>query len=680
MNNLSRAVLALFFAVPIFGQSTVDYGLTLRAIVDSGQSAARVPVGQQVLYEVRWSASDPIDPEDVIIEVDVPGGATRAYSGFGISCAAGNPVVCTLDETAGTGGFVTIQARPEAAGTYTATARVIHRGDNSDPDPSNDKAIQTITAVALPSLQLTPSISLFRVEPGAPEGFGVRLQNAGGIPATNVVLTVSLPAGGTILGTGETNNNATCGITNNALVCTVPSLPQDLALRFNVSFIAPTRLDGADLVIRMSVTSAEEDFDPSDNQITRNVAMVRQFIVTNVENEGAGSLRQAMIEASMLCGDPQACAVVFRISAPVPANGWFTIQPRTPLPTVSGILKMDGDTQRLFTGNTNQDGPEIEINGALAPSHAGLRLIATCDMQISNLAVNGFPGYGIEVRKPEVPTACAASFFRGVTLRGNYLGTDPRGRIAKPNNRGLGLFCDEAFVYGNVIGGNRRAGIYAQNGFYADISGNLIGIGPDKSRLGNGAGILVDMGFGEFDGSGADIRQNAIAYNDGMAIARTRRGQVFISGNAIYDNLQQGIDIDIDGPSAQRADDVDAPSAPVLFSATYDPARNATIVRGRIDSAMLAHTRNVEIYASSRLSVWATPQAERGVATEQLMSGNQDFEIVVPEDLRGKWITATYNGVRFIGFARTPGGIGAQSHRELHPADTSELSNAVMAQ
>lgn len=676
MNNLLRVVLASLFAVPMFAQT--DYAVRLRGTVDFDQTAIRVAVGQPVYYELGWEASGPVDAEHVVIELDVPGVTSQVHGGFGLECTAGDPVRCTLDSAAGQSGHVYIEARPDGPGPHTATARVIYLDGQSDPNPANDNAIHTVEAVALPSLQLTSSISLIRVEPGTRHSFTVRVQNHGGIAATNVVLTVSLPAGGIMIGGQEASSSATCGVTNNALVCTKPSLQQDEWFRVSMEIFTPMRLDGADLVIQMSVTSAEGDFDPADDQSTHNASMMRQFIVANVEDEGSGSLRQAMTEASTLCGDPQACEIVFRIPAPVPANGWFTIQPRTPLPAITGILKIDGDTQTRFTGNTNPDGPEIEINGALAPSHAGLRLSPSCDMQISNLAVNGFPGYGIEIRKPVVPVPCIPNpLFRGVTLRGNYLGTDPRARIAKPNNRGLGLFSDEAFVYGNVIGGNRRAGIYAQDGFYADISGNLIGIGPDRSRLGNGAGILVDIGVGEYDGSGADIRQNAIAYNDGMAIARTRRGQIFISGNAIYDNLQQGIDLDIDGPSAQRADDTDAPNAPVLFSATYDPARRATIVRGRIDSAMLAHSRNIEVYASARLSVWATPQAERSVWTDQLPSGRQDFEIIVLEDLRGKWITATYNSVRFIGFARHPGGIGTESHSELHPTDTSELSNAV---
>ena len=89
----------------------------------------------------------------------------------------------------------------------------------------------------------------------------------------------------------------------------------------------------------------------------------------------------------------------------------------------------------------------------------------------------------------------------------------------------------------------------------------------------------------------------------------------------------------------------------------------------------------IEVYASLRLSGWSTPQAERSMAISPVATGHQDFEIVVPGDLRGMWITATYNVTHFFGLARgNPRGPGAETHRELFPGDTSELSNAVTVQ
>jgi uncharacterized repeat protein (TIGR01451 family) len=677
---MKRFVLALLVAagaVPSFAQPT-DYSVTLRARIDGDKPALRVAVGQSVYYTLEVRAFGPADPEGVFVELDVPGINPRLLSSGGLPCSVGDTVRCAFGPEGAAA--VLVEARVATPGTHIATARVIHPDGHPDRDPRNDMETREFEAFALPSLEIFGNIGLpLRVEPGLAGTFSLSVLNRASTPATNVVVTASLPAGGTITGSTVKSGSATCGITNNDLVCTTAVLAQDERLDLEVSMVAPLRMDGADLVVRMRVTSAEEDVDPTDNEFTRSQSMIRQFVVSNVQDEGSGSLRQAMLDANIGCVALHPCAILFRIPAPVPSDGWFTIQPHTPLPEVTGTLTIDGRTQTLFTGDTNPDGPEIEINGALAGSSAGLRLRPHCDMEVRNLAVNGFPGFGIEVGKVVLTEPCGLfSLFFGAIVRENYLGTDPRGRIAKPNHRGLGLFASEAFVYSNVISGNRRAGVYAENGSYYDITGNRIGIGTDGAPLGNGAGIFVNMGSRDFTPAGADIRQNVIAYNDGMAVARTRRGEIYISRNSMFDNLQQGIDVDLDGPNAQRADDFDVPNAPVLFSAAYDPARNATIVRGRIDSETAAHSRDIELFASSRLSVWATPQAERWVATESLLYGHQDFEIVVPEDLRGKWITATYNGRRLLGFARR--GIGVQSHRESHPADTSELSNAVMVQ
>ncbi|MDP9192008.1 MAG: hypothetical protein M3P06_09955 [Acidobacteriota bacterium] len=130
------------------------------------------------------------------------------------------------------------------------------------------------------------------------------------------------------------------------------------------------------------------------------------------------------------------------------------------------------------------------------------------------------------------------------------------------------------------------------------------------------------------------------------------------------------------------------PNAPVLFGATYDAAHNTTVVRGRIDSEAHGNGgptsgsgRNIEVYASLRLSGWSTPQAERSMAIASIDSGHQDFEIVVPGDLRGMWITATHSVTHFLGLARgNPRGPGTETHRELFPGDTSELSNPVTVQ
>jgi uncharacterized repeat protein (TIGR01451 family) len=614
---------------------------------------------------VQWSGVGPVDRTSIRIEVDVPGIVTHLIDGPAMRCTASDRVRCTLTQYFEPGGFLQFGVRVTDPGVYTTSARIVHLG--AADDPANDVATHTFEALALPSVKLTPAIYLQQIEPGGSGTFSVHAQNRAGTPATNATLTLKLPAGGTFVIAGSPFPNQTCTTSASLVTCTAPSLAQDQYLSAEIQFIAPTRMDGADLVIDMAVTMNEQDLEPADNQATDTITMVRQFVVDNVNDQGSGSLRQVMHDVNALCAAKKPCAILFRIPAPVPENGWFTIQPRTPLPLMIASLKIDGRTQTLFTGDTNPDGPEIEINGAFVYELPGIRVRLACELQIRNLAVNGFPGFGIEALRHE-KDVCVGST---VEIFENYLGTDPRGRLAKPNGRGVGIFGSLSAVFDNLISGNRRSGIYVANAMLTEIVGNKIGVSADGLPLGNSAGIFLDV-------DGADVSENVIAHNDGMAIARTRRGEILITKNSMFGNLQQGIDVDVDGPSPQRADDSSVPNAPVLFSATYDPARFATILRGRIDSEHVAHTRYIEVYASAGLSRWGTPQAEQLVGVGPLNSGHTDFEIVIPGNLLGTWITATYNAVRFDGFVRR--GIASQTHRHMHPGDTSELSNALPVQ
>jgi uncharacterized repeat protein (TIGR01451 family) len=700
MTNLSRVVLlflAAVTAVPLCTQSAFaqssDFSVTIEASIDQQEPADRIAAGQSVDYLVEWSGVAPVDTTNLAIEVEVPG-ITEVTEGPQVSCdASGNPVRCTFGQFLNSHGYVWLRVRIDTPGLHTTTARVIRLDGSSDGNPANDVATHRLEALALPSVRVIPGISWSLLRPGEEAGFSLSLQNRSATPATNVRLEVTLPAGGTILAAEPRVGVAGCAIGNNTVVCTKASLVMDEALQINFSITAPPRMDGEDLVVEMVETQGEQDLDPSDNQRTSRTVMVHQFVVENTGDEGAGSLRQAMHDVNALCPPFKPCAILFRIPAPVPEGGWFTIQPRTPLPETSGTLTFDGTTQTSWTGDTNPDGPEIEIDGALVHEQSGLRLKPVCFLEVRNLAVNGFPGYGIEVRHTLAEPGdglClnGAALLPPAIIHENYLGTDPRGRIAKPNQRGLGIFTPEAHVFANLISGNQRAGIYVQDGVFHDISGNRIGVGTDGSPLGNGAGIFIDMGNLFRDFIGADITYNVIAYNKGMAIARTRRGEILISQNSIFDNLQQGIDAGVDGRTAQRADDLDVPNAPVLFGAAYDPVRNATIVRGRIDSEAYAtgdstpgSGRKIEVYASLRLSGWGEPQAERSMAISSIPSGHQDFEIVVPGDLRGLWITATHSASYFVGFLRDhPRGLSSETHRESSPGDTSELSNAVTVQ
>src|SRR5436853_4087488 len=90
------------------------------------------------------------------------------------------------------------------------------------------------------------------------------------------------------------------------------------------------------------------------------------LIVTNTNDSGTGSLRQAILDAN---NNPGLDTITFNISG----TNVHTIAPSTPLPPINEPVIIDGTTQAGFTTNNK---PVIEINGASAGAQAGLRFNA----------------------------------------------------------------------------------------------------------------------------------------------------------------------------------------------------------------------------------------------------------------------------------------------------------------
>ncbi|HEX8089709.1 MAG TPA: VCBS repeat-containing protein, partial [Blastocatellia bacterium] len=76
------------------------------------------------------------------------------------------------------------------------------------------------------------------------------------------------------------------------------------------------------------------------------------FTVTNTNDSGPGSLRQAMLDAN---ANPGADSITFNIPGPGP----HTISPTSALPMITQTVAIDATTQPGFSGN-----PIIELNGA----------------------------------------------------------------------------------------------------------------------------------------------------------------------------------------------------------------------------------------------------------------------------------------------------------------------------
>src|SRR5260221_13035811 len=112
------------------------------------------------------------------------------------------------------------------------------------------------------------------------------------------------------------------------------------------------------------------------------------FIVTNTHDSGFGSLRDAMESVTRLCID-STCEIQFAIPPPVPERGYYTIRPQSPLPQIDAKkIVIDGASQDAVTGDTNPNGPEIEINGGDCGDDCnGIEIALTADAKASREGV-----------------------------------------------------------------------------------------------------------------------------------------------------------------------------------------------------------------------------------------------------------------------------------------------------
>src|SRR6476660_5274584 len=202
------------------------------------------------------------------------------------------------------------------------------------------------------------------------------------------------------------------------------------------------------------------------------------FTVTNTNDSGTGSLRQAILDANSMGGG----TIAFNITG----TGLHTISPLTALPIITQTVTIDGYTQPGSMPNTNPPTMglntmlKIEINGAMAGNSVGLNIDAI-NCTVRGLVIDSFQNNGIVTN----PIGCNSN---GNLIEGNFLGTDPTGTIAHPNNSmnlgsGCIIFCQGSSnnVIGgttpdarNLISGNVGTGV-SFSGTGHVVQGNLIG-------------------------------------------------------------------------------------------------------------------------------------------------------------------------------------------------------------
>ena len=243
----------------------------------------------------------------------------------------------------------------------------------------------------------------------------------------------------------------------------------------------------------------------------------QNFVVTNANDSGAGSLRQAILDANATAGRD---TIVFHI----PGHGVQTVFLRTALPVISDPVTIDAATQPGFVGF-----PLVGLNGAAISNSTGAPglLITVGDSVVRGLNINSFPGNGITI-----------TGGGGNRIEGNIIGLDPTGSAKRPNKGdGIAISQSSANIIGgtslvqrNVISGNEGNGI-SITGDANQVKGNLIGTDIEgTAALGNGGG--------NFGGSGVSLPNLSGQSSNGNIIGGTEPG----ARNIISGNSSNGID------------------------------------------------------------------------------------------------------------------------------------------
>ena len=332
------------------------------------------------------------------------------------------------------------------------------------------------------------------------------------------------------------------------------------------------------------------------------------FTVTNTNDSGAGSLRQAILDANAKTGTDtivfdmdvddsrhfyyQDDGVAGRVSLakiastataddstisdidPDFVHSWWSIQPTSALPTITDSVIIDGYSQAGAKVNTSAGGINavlrIELNGSLAGAASGLAITAG-GSTVRGLAINSFAGYepgyvggAIELRAND-----------GSHIEGNFIGTDISGTVAPnglPNfnltgiggpygveilpdsgNNWIGTNGDGVndLAERNLISANNW-GVVLRGSSDNVIAGNLIGTDRTGTKfLGNWAGIGL-LSHYEITSDSNRIGTNADGISDEYernVISANRAGIGVGAGgldNAATNTLIAGNDIGVD--------------------------------------------------------------------------------------------------------------------------------------
>ena len=352
------------------------------------------------------------------------------------------------------------------------------------------------------NLSVTNTESADPSSPGNNLIYTVQVSNQGPSSATNVILTTTL-TGSSFNFVSASSTAGSCNQSNGVVTCNIGDMANGASATVTI-VVTPTT--NGTITSNASVAGAEDDPVAANNTAlqTTTIAVGNVFMVTNTNDSGPGSLRDALAAAD---ADQSMDTINFNISP----GGVQTITPLSQL-SVNSPVFIDGTSQPGFV-----DKPIIILSGASGVQMSGLNF-SNGNGHVRGLVINGFFYAGISTNGGNT------------VIEGNFIGTDASGNVAVPNGSGIDINAGANNLIGgttpsarNVISGNRGNNIGVQaTATGTKIKGNYIGLNAD------GTGALPQPswspGIGLYSTSGAIIggtetgAGNVISGNKGPGI------------------------------------------------------------------------------------------------------------------------------------------------------------------
>ncbi len=255
--------------------------------------------------------------------------------------------------------------------------------------------------------------------------------------------------------------------------------------------------------------------------------------VTNTNDSGAGSLRQAILDSNTTGG-------VDTISFAIAGAGVQTISLLSQLPDLTDAVIIDGTTQGVSAT------PLIELDGTSAGAGANGLVITGGGSTVKGLAINRFTASGIRIQT-----------LGGNTIQGNFIGTDAAGTADLGNglhgvynvNTPGNLIGGTTAAARNVISGNDQHGVVIQGGISSSnvVQGNYIGTNAaGTAALGNTlGGILVQHSQANTIGGTTVAERNIVSGNgaNGVYLFGSGTSSTLLRGNYIGTDVNGTADL-----------------------------------------------------------------------------------------------------------------------------------------